>query len=176
LSLPVVAVCAGHGSIVAVKHEQEGDMEPIFTLANHSDVDLLVELMQEFYTVEHLPFHLRVARQGLQQILSNSLFGLVHLISSDGVVIGYIVLTFGFSLEFHGRDAMVDELYLREFHRGKGIGKACLQFVEEICRREGIKALHLEVERVNTRAQAVYRQAGYLDHDRYLLTKWLEGK
>ena len=151
-------------------------MKPIFTLANHSDVDFLLVLMKEFYAVEHLNFDEGVARQGLQQIISNSFYGLVYLISIEGEVIGYVVLTFGFSLESHGRDALVDELYLREIHRGKGIGKASLRFVEEICRREGIKALHLEVERVNTRAQAVYRQAGYLDHDRYLLTKWLEGR
>jgi ribosomal protein S18 acetylase RimI-like enzyme len=34
--------------------------------------------------------------------------------------------------------------------------------------------LHLEVERANTAAQGVYRRAGFKDHDRYLLTKWLD--
>ena len=98
---------------------------------------------------------------------------MVHLVSSRNEVIGYIVLTFGFSLEFHGRDAFLDELYLSEEYRGKGIGEASLGFVEALCQREGIKALHLEVERRNRRAQELYRQAGYQDHDRYLLTKWL---
>jgi diamine N-acetyltransferase len=35
--------------------------------------------------------------------------------------------------------------------------------------------MHLEVDRANTRAQEVYRKAGYKDHDRFLWTKWLEG-
>lgn len=86
---------------------------------------------------------------------------------------GYIVLTFGFSLEFHGRDAFVDELYVRNGYRGHGIGKASLRLVEEVCQKEGIKALHLEVDRQNLHAQNLYRKAGYKDHDRYLLTKWL---
>lgn len=53
--------------------------------------------------------------------------------------------------------------------------QAALQRVEEVCRMEGIRALHLEVDRGNTRAQELYRRVGYRDHDRYLLTKWLEG-
>ncbi len=35
--------------------------------------------------------------------------------------------------------------------------------------------LHLEVERANARAQNVYRRQGFVDHDRYLLTKRLVG-
>jgi GNAT superfamily N-acetyltransferase len=44
--------------------------------------------------------------------------------------IGYIVLTLGDSLEYHGRDAFVDEIYIRESHRGKGIGAQAIKFVE----------------------------------------------
>jgi len=151
-----------------------GHMEPIFTVADASHANLLIPLMREFYAVEHLRFDEKVAPQALQQLLRNRAFGIAYLISVDNELVGYIVLTFGFSLEFHGRDAFIDELYLRENYRGQGIGKAGLQLIEETCRSEGIKALHLEVERVNTRAQAVYRRAGYQDHDRYLLTKWFE--
>lgn len=149
-------------------------MEPAFTLANTSEIELLINLMQEFYTLEHLNFEEHSIRLALQQILSDQRFGMVHLIKVENEVSGYVVLTFGFSLEFHGRDAFVDELYLREAYRGKGIGKKSLKFIEALCQREGIKALHLEVERKNIRAQSVYQQAGYKDHDRYLLTKWLE--
>ncbi len=53
------------------------------------------------------------------------------------------------------------------------MGKASLQVAEEVCRERGIEALHLEVERENTNAQALYRKAGYKNHDRYLLTKWV---
>jgi ribosomal protein S18 acetylase RimI-like enzyme len=149
-------------------------MEATLTLANPSQTDLLIGLMQEFYVHEHLPFDERVARRALDQILRNSAFGMVYLINLADAVIGYVVLTFGFSLEFHGRDAIVDELYVRENYRGRGIGKASLRFIEGICLEQGIKALHLEVDHGNTGAQAVYRKAGFRDHDRYLLTKWLE--
>lgn len=148
-------------------------MNPVFTLADVSEVELLIELMREFYVIEHLEFDEAVARPALAQILRDRRFGVIHLIRVGAEAAGYLVLTFGFSLEFGGRDALVDEIYLREDFRGRGLGKASLELAEAVCREEKISALHLEVDRANTRAQAVYRQAGFRDHDRYLLTKQL---
>jgi ribosomal protein S18 acetylase RimI-like enzyme len=148
-------------------------MKPVFTLAGASDTDELVELMREFYAFEYLAFDERAARGALRQLVGDGRFGVIHLIRVGAETAGYLVVTFGFSLEFHGRDAFVDELYLRENFRGRGIGRASIEFAAELCRGEGIAALHLEVERANARAQALYRRAGFRDHDRYLLTKWL---
>jgi GNAT superfamily N-acetyltransferase len=148
-------------------------MEPEFKLAALSDIDTLIELMRELYLYDHLSFNEEVARAALPLILSNPLFGQVHLICLGEDVIGYLVLTFGFSLEYGGRDAFIDEFYLREKWRGRGIGKIGLQFAAEVCRGQGVQALHLEVERANVKAQAVYRRAGFVDHDRYLMTKYL---
>lgn len=148
-------------------------MKFVFTPADAPDAELLIELMREFYAVEHLEFDEVTARAALEQILRDRRFGVIQVIRVDGAAAGYLVLTFGFSLEFGGRDAFLDELYLRENFRGQGVGKASLELAAALCREEKIRALHLEVDRVNTRAQGVYRQAGFRDHDRYLLTKWL---
>ncbi|HEY0098534.1 MAG TPA: GNAT family N-acetyltransferase [Pyrinomonadaceae bacterium] len=148
-------------------------MKPDFTVASASDVETLIELMREFYAFDHIAFDEGAARRALGQILRDRRFGVIHLLSVDGAAAGYLVVTFGFSLEFGGRDAFVDELYLRENFRGRGIGKASLELAGTVCLQEGIHALHLEVERANTKAQGIYRQAGFRDHDRYLLTKWL---
>jgi len=85
------------------------------------------------------------------------------------------VVTFGYSLEYGGRDAFIDELWVHERVRGQGIGTRALHMAEAACREQGIQALHLEVERTNAVAQQVYRRAGFVDHDRYLLTKRLDG-
>ena len=150
--------------------------EPPFTLATAADEDLLLELMQEFYIIEHLPYDEQVACRALKELWSHTHLGRIYLIHSEGKAAGYLVITFGFSLEFHGRDAMVDELYLREAFRGRGLGRESLELVEAVCRQEGIQAVHLEVDHVNLRAQEVYRKAGYRDHDRHLLTKWLSSR
>lgn len=146
-------------------------METIFKPADTSHVDILIAMMREFYAHEHLAFDERATPAALRQLLSDASCGRVYLMLAGVDVVGYIVLTFGFSLEFHGRDALVDEIYIKENYRGRGIGKQALQFIESVCRELGVHALHLEVERANTTAQAVYRKSGFQDHDRYLLTK-----
>jgi len=144
-----------------------------FKLASVPDINLLVELMREFYEFDHHTFDEWAARSALQKILGDNSFGKVWLIQLDGSPVGYVVLTLGFSLMYHGRDAFIDEIYVKESYRGRGIGKRGLQFVEGACRTLGVQALHLEVGRENTVAQTVYRKIGFADHDQYLMTKWL---
>ena len=146
-------------------------MDVAFRLADVADIDLLVKFMREFYEFDGLAFEEEVARSALRQILGDDSFGRVWLIQVGGSPAGYVVLTPGFSLMYGGRDAFVDELYVRAEHRGRGVGRRALEFVEGVCRTLGVRALHLEVGRGNTTAQAVYRRLGFQDHDQYLLTK-----
>lgn len=41
-------------------------------------------------------------------------------------------------------------------------------------RRQPRKALHLEAERGNERGQRPFRGLGFTDHDRYLMTRWID--
>ena len=150
-------------------------MDPSIALATPADLDLLLALMREFYEVEHLPYDESVLRKGLGELWAHPELGSVYLLRAGAEAAGYLVLTFGFSLEFHGRDALVDELYVREAHRGAGLGTRLLHAIEEACRAAGIHALHLEVDHANPRAKALYHREGYRDHGRHLLTKWLDG-
>jgi ribosomal protein S18 acetylase RimI-like enzyme len=130
-------------------------------------------MIRELYEHERITFDEPTARAALMQLLADDSCGVAHFILLGEEVAGYLVLTFGFSLEFGGRDAFVDELFVKDEFRGHGLGKAALSFAAEACRARGVRALHLEVERANHNAQGIYRKAGFIDHDRYLLTKWL---
>ena len=81
-----------------------------------------------------------------------------------------MVLCYGYSLEYLGRDAFIDELYLIESYRRRGWGKRTMQFVQEEAQRQGIRAIHLEVVRRNTNAFEFYRKLGFKDHDHRLMT------
>jgi len=143
--------------------------DSIFNPATSDDVETLIVMMRELYAHDGLaPLDEATARRALLGVIGDDTLGRVFLILLSNEVVGYAVLTFGYSLEFHGRDAFVDEIYLRAEHRGLGIGKCALQFLTEVCAAEGVNALHLEVERENTSAQTVYRKFGFEDHDRYL--------
>jgi ribosomal protein S18 acetylase RimI-like enzyme len=146
-------------------------METTFRIAAPSDIEALLMFMREYYEFDHLPFDEQRARVAVVGFLADESLGRVWLIRYQGEEIGYLVLTLGYSLEYGGRDAFIDEVYIRESYRGKGIGKIALAFAEDVCRALGVRALHLEVERANTAAYGLYRKVGFVDHDRYLLTK-----
>jgi ribosomal protein S18 acetylase RimI-like enzyme len=151
--------------------------DPVFKPATPDYIEALIAMMLEFYALDGTaPFDEEVARRALLGVIGDDTLGRVFLILLANEVAGYAVLTFGYSLEFHGRDAFVDEIYLRAEYRGRGIGKRALQFLTEVCAAEGVNALHLEVERENTLAQAVYRKFGFEDQDSYLMTKWIAPK
>jgi diamine N-acetyltransferase len=148
--------------------------ESIFKPATSDDVETLIVMMRDLYAHDGLaPLDEAAARRALSGVIGDDTLGRVFLILLANEAVGYAVLTFGYSLEFHGRDAFVDEIYLRAEYRGLGIGKRALRFLSEVCVAEGVNALHLEVERENTSAQTVYRKFGFKDHDRYLMTKWI---
>jgi GNAT superfamily N-acetyltransferase len=146
-------------------------MAIVFQAAELLDLELLIELMREFYECEQLPFDDPGARVAVGRLLADDSLGRVWIIRQGKAAIGYVVLTVGYSLEFLGRDAFIDELYLRADYRRQGVGTQTLQFVEEVCPTLGIRALHLEVNRANTKAQAVYQKAGFRPRDHVLMTK-----
>jgi GNAT superfamily N-acetyltransferase len=102
-------------------------MEPSFRTATDSDVDLLLRLMREYYALDHHPFELEKSRAALTGLLRDPALGRVWLVCAGETVVGYIVLTFRYSLELLGRDAFVDQFFLLERYRGQGWGGKTMQ-------------------------------------------------
>jgi len=146
---------------------------PQFHLAVESDADVLLEFMQAYYAFDGHGFDEAKARVTLTGLLRDANFGRVWLILDGDAAVGYVVLCFGYSLEWLGRDAFVDEFYLREEYRGSGWGSKTMTFLEEAARSEGVRALHLEVMRHNVTALELYRKVGFREHDSTFLSKWI---
>jgi GNAT superfamily N-acetyltransferase len=143
--------------------------------ARLGDVDTLVGLMAEYYAYEELPFDAPFAHAAMFRLLNEDLLGRVWLIRAYATVVGYIVITFGYSLEYGGRYAKVDEFFLYEVYRGRGIGTQSLEMVEAYCHEHDFHAIELEIERGNWSAKHFYDRLGFKDNGRYLLVKRLEG-
>ncbi|NJM76375.1 MAG: GNAT family N-acetyltransferase [Acaryochloridaceae cyanobacterium RU_4_10] len=144
-----------------------------YRLAAIADLTLLLELVREFHVHEKLPFEEEIDRNVLKHFLTHEFLGQAWLILQADEAIGYILVTLSFSLEYRGRDAFIDELYLRPQYRGQGIGSQTLAFAEDACKVLGVRALHLEVDFNNSNAQRLYRKVNYQRHDRFLMTKSL---
>jgi ribosomal protein S18 acetylase RimI-like enzyme len=140
------------------------------------DADALVAFMRAFYELSGYPFDRQAARAALLPLLEpDSTSGRVWILEADGCDVGYVAVTLGHSLEYRGRDAFLDELYVEPAYRGRGFGAAAMDYAESACRQLGVRALHLEVERGNSSAQALYRRLGYEEKDRFLMTKRIAG-
>ena len=154
-------------------------MHPEITIraAAISDVDQLLRMMLGLQQDDpwSVPFREEVVRESLRELLVNPYVGRVLLIHESDSCVGYLVLSFDFSLEYGGKNAWVDELFIRPEFRGRGIGSKTLDFAVEAARDCGAKVLHLEVNRGNP-AIDLYRRHGFEDHNRYLLSKWLTRK
>ena len=143
------------------------------TLQDEADLLRMMRLLAE-QEPGKIQFDESAARATLRRFLSIPAFGRVWLLCEGDLPVGYIVLTMGFSFEFHGHDAFIDELYIDSNFRRRGYGQQAIAFLEERAREMGVNAVHLEVDRGNDPACELYRRAGYADHDRFLMTKWLK--
>lgn len=112
-------------------------------------------------------------RATVVQLLREPRLGVVLIAHESGRALGYAALCFGYSLEFRGRDAFVDELYVAPDKRGSGLGRALLRALEAEARAGGVRQLHLEVEQRNESARKLYVAEGFVATGRELLSKTL---
>ncbi|MBE7210899.1 MAG: GNAT family N-acetyltransferase [Gluconacetobacter diazotrophicus] len=146
---------------------------PAFRQAGPDDASVLLGLMRPFYAEEHLTFDPERTPAALRTLLSDPALGQVWLLEADGAAAGYFVLAFVCVLEFGGRCAFVDELFIRPEHRGRGLGTAALAQAAAVGAAVGLSALRLEVDHANPGAERLYRRAGFERHERAVMTRRL---
>jgi ribosomal protein S18 acetylase RimI-like enzyme len=141
--------------------------------AGPADLEALLPLLARFSASQGYPFDPAQARAALAALLADPALGRAYRVVSAGETCGYAVLTFGFSLEWGGRDAFVDEIFVEVEQRGRGFGRSALRGLMEEARALGVRALHLEVEAGNAAGQALYRGEGFSGSERRLLSRRL---
>jgi GNAT superfamily N-acetyltransferase len=141
-------------------------------LATAADLDSLLSLMREMQAVDPWsePFLETSLRCNILDLVHNPAYGLAYLVRDDSRPIAYLVLCFDYSLEYRGKGAWIDELFVTSSYRGQGIGTQLLDLAEQASREHHAQFLHLEVAHGNP-AIELYRRRGFVDHQRYLMTK-----
>lgn len=105
----------------------------------------------------------------LTPLLQGSPLGAVWLFGLAKAPTGYVIITFGWSMELGGMDAFVDELYVRPKVRKRGIASEVLTAIASSLSDVGVKAIHLEIDRDDTTTQRLYARARFDLRDRYSL-------
>lgn len=148
-------------------------MELQFRAATEEDRPELLTLVESFYEHEAIPFNRVVTDTALKQLLAEPSLGRLWLLDTEEGIAGYMLIALSFILEFGGRQAFIDELFIRPAFQGRGFGKLALRFIENFCRTEKIRVLRLEVTQSNSRAIRLYSGAGFVLHDRQTMTRCL---
>jgi GNAT superfamily N-acetyltransferase len=138
-------------------------------IAVPEDVDRLVALMDEFYAAGGYKLNHQRASRAFGTMLADERLGRVWLIESGSRPVGYLGLTFCFSMEYGGPSAILDDFFIQSLSRGRGLGKAALADVRAF-KSYGVRAINVETGFDNAVAQTVYRGMGFVNTDRQLMT------
>lgn len=138
-------------------------------LASLEDLELVLPLVGAYHEFEHIESTASARESAVRKLLMNPEFGGIWLIYSGNELAGYIALCRGYSIEFNGFDAFIDEFFLGKEFRGKGIGTRVLEVIKGEAKKLEIGALHLEVARDNHAARQLYARAGFAAREKYLL-------
>ncbi|MEY8831300.1 GNAT family N-acetyltransferase [Sedimentitalea sp. XS_ASV28] len=138
-------------------------------LAKPDDLDRLTTLVAAFHAEQGIEQSDEARRAGLAPLLDGIPHGAAYLIGPARAPIGYVIITFGWSVEYGGLDGIIDEIYLRPPVRKRGIATEVLISLPKALAEAGVKGLHLEVDRENETAQKLYARAGFRARERYML-------
>ena len=84
----------------------------------------------------------------------------VTVAESHGTIVGVIVLT------VDDEGFLINNIAVHPSHRGKGLGKALLEFAESEARRAGFDSLYLYTHEKMMENLALYAKIGYVEYER----------
>jgi ribosomal protein S18 acetylase RimI-like enzyme len=144
-------------------------MTTAITLATPDDAPRLLTMIAAFHAEYGLDQSEEQRAAALVPLLEGSPLGAAWLFGPKMAPTGYVIITFGWSMEMGGMDAFVDELYVRQKVRKRGIASEVLSAISTSLKDVGVKALHLEVDREDEPTQRLYGRAHFKLRDRYSL-------
>lgn len=144
-------------------------MSAALHLAKPDDLTRLQSLVTRLHNHEGIVQSDEDREAALRPLLEGSPHGAAYLIGPRQGPVGYIVVSFGYSVEMGGIDGFVDEFYIRENVRGRGMGSEVIRTLIPALAEYGVKALHLEVDRTNDKAKRLYGRLGFELRDKHQL-------
>lgn len=147
-------------------------MSQLLHLATEADLERLLPMVAAYHAFEGIGSDDAHREAAIRPLLEGSPHGAIWLIGPKIAPVGYICVSFGWSLELGGLDGMIDELWVREKVRGRGMGSEALSALQKTLQAAGVRALSLEVAESNEKAVRIYARAGFQARD-YRLMTWI---
>ena len=121
-----------------------------------------MEMASEFY---HSPAVLHPVPDAFfertaDETLGSDAYAQIYMLECDGEPAGYGLTAKTFSQEAGGYVIWLEELYIREQFRSRGLGSEFFAYVEKKYAGQAAR-FRLEVEKDNVRAISLYKRLGY---------------
>ncbi len=145
-------------------------MSQLLHLAGADDLDRLLPMVTRYHAHEGVEMSDDDRAAALAPLLNGSPLGAIWFIGPKMAPVGYVAVSFGWSIEMGGMDAFIGELWIREKVRGRGMGSEALAALIPALEEAGVKALHLEVADGNP-AERIYKRAGFKRRAFTLMTR-----
>ena len=131
--------------------------------AGPADLGALLPLAQAYCLADRHDFDDERVRGALDPLLQDDTHGIVLVAASDRVLVGYAVVTWGYSIESGGPESLLDEIYVAD--PGRGIGSLLVTACLDAARARGARTMFLETEAHNEDARRLYARLGFAVED-----------
>ena len=130
-----------------------------FRSAIGADAPDVVALVNDAYGhyVERIGILPRPMTDNYKEVIANLQ---VTVVESHGTIVGVIALT------IDDEGFLIDNVAVAPSMRGKGLGRALLEFAEAEARRAGFDSIHLYTHEKMTENLILYSRIGYVEYDR----------
>lgn len=130
--------------------------------AEKKDKELYLKMAHDFY---HSPAVLHPIpdshmERAFEEYMGENACSGIYILEYEGSPAGYGLTARTFSQEAGGYVYWLEELYILEEYRSKGLGKEFFTYMEKH-RNQDTRRFRLEAERDNKRAMALYERLGY---------------
>lgn len=114
-----------------------------------------------------------VFKNTFREALNNPEHITLLFIECDEEVVGFANLMTIYSVWAHGKALILDDLFIGEEYRGKGIGKEFMEYLAGYAKDRGYKRLQFQSEFTNPDALAFYTKIGFTPADMHFYVKYL---
>ncbi len=135
------------------------------TLAGPDDLDRVLRLVTDFHAETGITQDEATLRAALMPLLDGCPHGCLYLAGPARAPIGYVAVSFGWSIEWGGMDGTITALYIRPGVRGRGIGSEILATLPKALGAAGLTALHIEIDGNNATVRKLYTKQRFAERD-----------
>lgn len=138
-------------------------------IATPEDVNRVLPMITAFHAEAGIPCHEEDRLSALITLLEGTPLGVIYLIGPRNSPVGYIALSFSWSIALGGMDGRIEEFWVRAAVRGRGMGGDVLTGLIPALADHGLRGLTLQLDSANARALRLFQRHGFALRDTHSL-------